>query len=76
MKVFYNSPIVECVSEYIFLIWKKKESMRQKTNETKEQKRTSVENLTGYYDIVCEFALFTFNLLDRVVNFSWLFTWI
>ena len=23
--------------------------MRQKTNETKEQKRTSVENLTGYY---------------------------
>ena len=48
--------------------------MRQKTNETKEQKRTSVENLTGYYDIVCEFALFTFNLLDRVVNFSWLFT--
>ena len=26
----------------------------------------SVENLTGYDDIVCKFALCTFNLLDRV----------
>ena len=33
----------------------------------------SVENLTGYDDIVCEFALCTFNLLYRFVNFSWLF---
>ena len=31
-----------------------------------------VENLTGYDDIVSVFALCTFNLLDRVVNFSWL----
>ena len=46
---------------------------RQKEKETKEKKRVSVENLTGYDDIVCEFALCTFNLLDRVVNFSWLF---
>ena len=38
----------------------------------------SFANLTEYDDIVCEFALctFTFNLLDRVVNFSWLFIWI
>ena len=30
--------------------------------------RVSVENLTGYDDIVCEF-----NLIDRVVNFSRLY---
>ena len=62
----------------------------QKTKETKEEKRTSAENLTGYGDIVCKsdgiqwhrlqiwrdtvtsFAnvcTFSFNLLDRVVNF-------
>ena len=40
---------------------------------TKEEKRISAENLTGYDDIVCEFALCTFNLLDRVANFVWLF---
>ena len=48
--------------------------MRQKkAKETKEEKITFVENLTGYDDISCEFALSTFNLLDRVVNFSWVF---
>ena len=26
----------------------------------------------GYYDIVYEFVLCTFKLLDRVINFSWL----
>ena len=31
------------------------------------------ENLNGCDDIVCEFGLYTFNLVDRVVNFSWLF---
>ena len=46
---------------------------RQKANESKVEKRVSVENLTGYDDIVCEFALCTFNLFYRVVNFSWLF---
>ena len=30
----------------------------------------SVEDLTGYDDIVCEFALGTFHLLDRVVSYS------
>ena len=32
-----------------------------------------MENLKGYDDSVCEFAQCTFNFLDRVVNFSWLF---
>ena len=27
-----------------------------------------MENLTGYDNIVCEFALCTLNILDRVVN--------
>ena len=34
-----------------------------------------MKNLTGYNNIVCEFALCTIDLLDRVVNFSWLFTY-
>ena len=42
---------------------------RQKAKEAKEEKRISVENLTGFDDIVCEFALCTFNLLHGVVNF-------
>ena len=64
-----------CIRIYIFNIIKKKRTQRlKKANETKEEKRISVENLTGYVDIVCEFALRTFNLLDQVVNFSGLFT--
>ena len=31
-----------------------------------------MENVTEYHDIICEFALRTFNLLDRVVSFPWL----
>ena len=66
---------------YIFNCKKKKKkkktarekSKKKKKKKTKEEKRISVKNLTGYDDIVCEFALRTFNLLDRVVNFSWLF---
>ena len=46
---------------------------RQIAKETKEEMRTYVENLTEYDDIVCEFPLCTFNLLDQVVNFSCLF---
>ena len=81
-KHFYHLPsrIVECVSESIFLISKKKKKQEKKTRkkkkqtkETKEEKRISVENLTGYYDAFCKFAQRTFNLLDRVVNFSSLF---
>ena len=63
---------MECVSGYIFLILKKI-TKRQKAKETKEKKRIYVENLTGYDDIVCEFALYTCKFLDRVVNFSGLF---
>ena len=51
----------------------KKQTRSQKSKETKKEKRIYVENPTGYNDIGCEFALCTFNLLDRVVNFSWLF---
>ena len=47
---------------------------REKVKETKEEKGISLENLMGYNDIVCEFTLYTFNLLDRVMNFSWFFT--
>ena len=32
----------------------------KKRKETKEEKRISAENLTGYNDIVCEFALCTY----------------
>ena len=32
---------------------------RQKAKETKDEKRMSVENLTGYDDVVCKFALCT-----------------
>ena len=65
--IFYHLParIVECVSQYIFLTLKKKETKRK-------EKKISVGNLAGYDNIVCEFALSTFNLLHRVVNFSWL----
>ena len=35
-----------------------------------------MENLTGYDNIVCKFALCIFNLLNWVVNFSRLFIWI
>ena len=45
----------------------------QKAKETKEGKRIYVENPKGYDDIVCDFALCIFNLLDRVLNFWWLF---
>ena len=49
--------VVKCVSGYMFLISKKKKKThthprRQKAKETKEEKRISVENLTGYDNIV------------------------
>ena len=44
---------------------KNKQTRRQKkqTKETKEEKRISVENRTGYDDILREFAQSTFNPL-------------
>ena len=36
--------------------------------ETKEEKRISGENLTGYIDIVCKFVLCTFNSLNQVIS--------
>ena len=51
---------------------KKIVTRRQKAKRSKDKKGISVENLTGYDDIVCEFAMCAFNLLDRVLNFSWL----
>ena len=52
---------------------KKGNKTRQNANESKKEKGKSVENPTGYDDIVCEFDLRAFNVLARVVNFSWLF---
>ena len=62
-----------CIRIYIFNFktkTKKENKKTKKAKETKKEKRISEENLTGYDDVVCEFALCTFNLLDRVVNFS------
>ena len=49
--------------------WKKDKEQRK----LKKKKRISAENLIGCDNIVCEFALCTFNLLDWAVNFSWLY---
>ena len=47
-----------CSRIYIFSLKKKNKTRRQnKTKQTKEGKRISVENLTGYNDTICEFAL-------------------
>ena len=40
--------------------------MWPKAKETKEEKRISKENLTGYDDIVCEFALLTYLTESRI----------
>ena len=62
-----------CIIIYIFDFKKNKEKNPQKTpnkqrrktkqEKAKEEKKISVENLKGCDDIVCEFALCTFNLL-------------
>ena len=62
-----------CMRRYIFCFKNNTLAYKQKAKETKEKKRSCVENLTGYDDIVCEFAVRTFNLRDRVVSFYWLF---
>ena len=65
-----------CIRIYIFHSFKENKKTKQedkKAEKTKEEKRISVENLTECDDIICEFILFTFNLLNRVANFSWLF---
>ena len=72
---FYHLPacILVCLSEYFLFDEKDIHKHKQKAKETKEKKRISIENLTGYYDTVCESALCTFNLRDGIVNFFWLF---
>ena len=47
----------------------KKKWKRKNQKKAKKEKRVYMENLTGYDDIVCELALYTFNLLDQIVNF-------
>ena len=54
-----------CIKIYIF---NKKTTTIEKVKETKEVKRISVENVTEYDGIVCEFALCTFNFLIK----SWI----
>ena len=56
-----------------FFLSKKEKTHKEKAKEAKEEKRISLENLMEYDDIVCEFALCTFNVCDGVMNFSWLF---
>ena len=51
-----------CIRIHIFN-FNKKTKKQKETKETKEEKRISVENLTRYDDIACEFDLSTFNLL-------------
>ena len=51
--------IVECVSEYIILFFSKN-TIKQKNNQTKskktkEKRKISVENKTGYNDTLCEY---------------------
>ena len=46
---------------------------KQKAEETKEEKRISVENQMVYDDIVCKFAVWTCNLRNRVMSFYLLF---
>ena len=76
MKFFYHSPgsLAEYVPKYIFLVSKKKTATTtiQKARETKGENIISLENLTESDDIACEFALHTFSLLHRVMNFFWL----
>ena len=65
-----------CIRIYIFNSFKENKKTKRedkKAEETKEEKRISVENLTKGDDIICEFTLCTLNLLNRVTNFSWLF---
>ena len=69
-----------CIRIYLFDFKKSKQTNKQKINkktkkakESKEKKRMHVKNLTEYDDIVCEFPLCTFNLLNHLVIFSWLF---
>ena len=62
-----------CIKIYFNFKKTNKTRRQKKAKETKEEKGISVENLMGYDDIVCDFALGTFNLLDRVASFSWLF---
>ena len=59
---------VSCVSEYIFLISTKKIITRQKAEESKKEKRISLENLTEYDYFVCEFALCILTYLHTFKN--------
>ena len=52
-----------CIRIYVFLIWKKKQTNKKTKKKQKKPKRISVENRTGYDDILREFAQSTFNPL-------------
>ena len=61
---------------------KEKKKEKQKKPKQKRRKKmlllwtVSVESLTGHYDFACKFTLCASNLLELLVNFSWLFIWI
>ena len=71
VKFFYHSParMVKCISKYIFKKNKKQKRKKKtkKANNTEEEKRIYVEYITRYDDILREFSLCIFNLLDRVI---------
>ena len=53
---------------------KNKEKQEDKKHKRLRKKRECLQKkLRGYDDIVREFAMCTFNLLDRTVNLFWLF---
>ena len=51
---------------------KLKKKIKTKTKENKEEKVISVANTTEYNDNISEFVQCSFNLFDRLVDFSWL----
>ena len=52
---------------------KTKKQDDKKHNKLEKKRKYLWKILSGYDDIVGEFALCTFNLIDQVVNLSWLF---
>ena len=61
---FYHSPacIVECISEYIFLISKKKQAKtksKERNKETREEKRISLENWLKKIKFCCPSEYFS-----------------
>ena len=57
-----------CIRIYIFNFKKPQKARRRRAEETKEERRISVENQTWFNDIVCEFALCAFNFIQPWIS--------